>query len=56
MTKDEKRIIVDAVKSQPTKNLGEIAAELNISKSTLLRAIKGKVQRTRGRRLNLKLK
>jgi DNA-binding MurR/RpiR family transcriptional regulator len=54
MTKDERNIIRKAVKSQPEKTYGQIAADLGISKPTLIRAIKGTVCRQRGRKLNLR--
>jgi hypothetical protein len=54
VTKEEKQIIIEAVNSRPDKTYEFIAAYLGISKATLLRALKGKVQRSRGRKLNLK--
>ena len=54
MTKEEKQIILRAVKSSPHKTYEEIANELNISKRTLITAIAGLYYRPRGRKLNLK--
>jgi hypothetical protein len=54
MTKEERQTIIHAVKSQPKKSYDLIASDLGISKPTLIRAIKGSVERPRGRKLNLK--
>lgn len=54
MTNNERLIIVRAVKSSPDKTYEQIAADLNISKRTLISAIRGKISRPRGRKLNLK--
>jgi hypothetical protein len=53
MTKEERQIIIDAAKSQPRKSYDRIAADLGVSKPTLLSAIKGAVERLRGRKLSL---
>jgi len=42
MTKEERQIIIHAVKSKPKKSYDLIASDLGISKPTLLRAIKGR--------------
>jgi DNA-binding XRE family transcriptional regulator len=55
MTKEERKQIIDAVKAHPDMTYEALAAYVGISRQTLLRAIKGKVQRPRGRKLNLKV-
>ncbi len=53
MTKEERQIIIRAVRSHPKKTYDRIAADLGVSKPILLHAIKGAVERPRGRKLNL---
>lgn len=54
MTKEQRQIIIHAVKSHPKKSYDLIASDLGISKPALIRAVKGSVERSRGRKLNLK--